>query len=412
MRIAIVHPDEDLRLMLAQLLSIDWPEADVDEFDPQAWLELAGGTRGCDVAFIDLGSKLPFPRPPTPACIGVCMAAPDDVARVRCAAVLDSRQIDRKSVAEAMKEALAARDRATHEALATSVELSDLDLTQPLAPLTEAEAADVRIKGYHVLKRIGRGGMATVYLADKQDTHETVAIKILDGELTEDDGQLKRFMQEFNLHSKIDSHHVAHIYEHGFTDDSVYIVMEYFPGGDMKPLLGKPLAPKRALGFLYQLAIALEDVHRQGVVHRDLKPQNIMFRADRSIALMDFGVSRALEWSWTLTMPGEVLGTPYYMSPEQGAATGVDARSDLYSLGAIFFEMLTGEKPYQANSLIALLYMHANDPVPTLPKEFAALQPIIDRTMAKDPKDRFASATELLDYIRERWARRTAAPTA
>ena len=408
MKLAIVDSDEDLRLLLAQLLSIGYPTTEILDFYPTEVMQNPRLIDGVSVLIVDMAATGVIAHHqnslhPGP-CIGLWREARLAAQIDGMIATLATTQITRAALEQAMKLALAELDRVTRSAIAMCTELEVLASTQPLANIGDEAPPPITIRGYKARRFIGRGAMATVYAADRLSDGHTVAIKILDADLSTDEVQVKRFMNEFSLQSKIQSVYVARIHEHGFTDDHIYIVMEYFPGGDLKRLLGTRISPRRALIFFYQLAVALEDIHRCGILHRDLKPQNIMFRADRSVVLMDFGLSRGLDFAQTLTMPGEVLGTPHYMSPEQGAATTLDARSDLYSLGAIFFEMLTGHKPYRADSLIGLLYNHANAPVPKLPSRLAVFQPVIDRTLAKAPDDRFSSAAELLDYVRHRWA--------
>ncbi|MBI4692931.1 MAG: serine/threonine protein kinase [Gammaproteobacteria bacterium] len=410
MRVAIVHSDDNVCLVLAQLVSIDAPDAEVDSFTPDNWDAKTAAVASYDVLIVDLALPWLPPAFAIPPCIAISKEPLPAVEMQKgCVASVATTALSRAAVVAAMREARRTLDREVQSAIACDATL-EMPQAEPL--VSTAAALDepvIGIKGYTAFKLIGRGGMATVYLAEREADGARVAIKILDRALSEDDIHLERFIKEFDLHSRIDSRHVARIIEHGFTDRHIYIVMEYFAGGDMKAVLGRPLRPRRAVMLLYQLGIALSDVHAHRIVHCDLKPQNIMFRSDGSAVLMDFGVSRLTERTGAQTTSGdEISGTPYYMSPEQVAGRKVDARSDLYSLGALFFEMLTGAKPYQANSWNALVYMHANLPPPKLPDPLAAFQPIIDRTMAKAPEERFASAEALLAYVRERWARASA----
>ncbi|HEY8539248.1 MAG TPA: serine/threonine-protein kinase, partial [Steroidobacteraceae bacterium] len=180
-----------------------------------------------------------------------------------------------------------------------------------------------------------------------------------------------------------------------------FIAMEYFPRGDLRSKITKPLPPAVALAYLSQMAAALEAVHEVGVLHRDLKPGNVMLRADNSLALIDFGLAKEADFKGEITGTGEIFGTPYYMSPEQGHGQSLDQRSDLYSLGVIFYEMLTNKKPYLAPTPMGVIYLHGNAPLPQLEGDLTKYQPLVDRLMAKDPADRFASARDLIDAIGE-----------
>jgi serine/threonine protein kinase len=213
-------------------------------------------------------------------------------------------------------------------------------------------------------------------------------------------------MREYRLIANINSRSVVKIYDQGTVDDRAYIAMEYFPGGDLRQKLGEPIPPGRALKLLWSIARALHSIHARGIVHRDLKPANIMFRADGSVGLVDFGVSRRKQVTGNtvgLTLTGELLGTPLYMSPEQGRGLRATPQSDLYSLGVIFHEMLTGEYPFTDKSLMVIIHKHAVDPIPRLPRILAAYQEMHDTLLAKDAADRFSSARALLSYMREKF---------
>ena len=165
--------------------------------------------------------------------------------------------------------------------------------------------------------------------------------------------------------------------------------------------------PARPLGLAaatpaawYQAAVAaLAAIHAAGVLHRDLKPGNVMMRADGSVALIDFGLAKQLSLEAEITATGEIFGTPYYMSPEQGHGRDVDARSDVYSLGVIFYEMLTGKKPYLAPTPMAVIYKHSHAPIPRLPEDLTDWQPLLERLLAKEPQDRYQSAAEICAAI-------------
>jgi serine/threonine protein kinase len=177
--------------------------------------------------------------------------------------------------------------------------------------------------------------------------------------------------------------------------------MEHFPAGDLRQRMKTPLEPATALHFLEQMASALDAIHAVGVLHRDLKPANVMLRTDGSLCLIDFGLAKANELDADLTGTREIFGTPYYMSPEQGHAELIDARSDLYSLGVVFFEMLIGRKPYTGGSAMEVIYKHKRTELPAIPPQFATYEPLLRRLLAKSPDDRFQTARSVLDAVAE-----------
>ncbi len=261
-------------------------------------------------------------------------------------------------------------------------------------------AVTVRLKGYRITQKIGSGGMTEVYLAEREADGLPIVLKILDSRGKEASEHLVRFIQEYALLCKIDHPHVIKIHDQGFSDEYAYIAMEYFERGDLRTLFGPEMTPQRALTVVQQIALALAAVHSHGIVHRDIKPENIMLRLDGSVALADFGIAKSMlkseNMGFTQTRHGDLVGTPYYMSPEQAGGKEVTARSDLYSLGVMFFEMLTSRRPFNAESLELLLAKHLNAETPALPAGHAKLQPIVNKLMAKNPDDRYASADALL----------------
>jgi class 3 adenylate cyclase len=259
------------------------------------------------------------------------------------------------------------------------------------------------IHGYHVLAKIGHGGMSTVFLAQEQSRRREVVLKVLRGRRGDDDGMWKRFFQECAILSAIENDHVVRIYDQGFGDELAYIAMEYLRGGTLRGLIDHGLTPRQALSLLSQAALGLSAIHSRGIVHRDIKPANLMLRDAGVLVLTDFGVAKRLDVTAGQTVHGEILGTPYYISPEQAQGGEITPRTDLYSLGVIFYEMLTGRRPYAGGTILEILSQHLSAPVPHLPPELAAYQPLVDGMLAKRPRDRFESADALLAAIDDVW---------
>lgn len=252
-------------------------------------------------------------------------------------------------------------------------------------------AVPQRFKGYEVIRKLGEGGMSDVFLAYSGAQKSEVVLKVLRTTQTNDSDMLRRFIQEYAVLASLSHHHIAKIYDQGFTDDYAYIAMEYLAGGDLKSEIAKRPGAKRVIDLLRQIVSALATIHSLGLVYRDLKPDNLMFRAGGELVLVDFGIVksiRANDDALVKTLHGQVVGTPYYISPEQAASKEVTHRSDFYSLGVMMYELLTAQKPYRADSLNELLARHIHGDTPQLPREHAKFQPLLACLMAKDPNDR------------------------
>ncbi|HEU0259663.1 MAG TPA: serine/threonine-protein kinase [Burkholderiales bacterium] len=255
------------------------------------------------------------------------------------------------------------------------------------------------VPGYTVVHIIGQGGQAQVFLAEREHDGLRVALKVLNRKLRNDPVFLERFVREYKLVASLNSNYVARIYDQGFSGDFPYIAMEFLPSGTLAARIREGLTARAALRIASQIAQALDTIHSHGIVHRDLKPANILFRADGRPVIVDFGLARDMRINSTLTVAGQFLATPRYMSPEQCLGNSVDARSDLYSLGAMLYEMMTGNKIYDHAHSADVIAMHVHAPVPQLTGMLSVHQPLLERLLAKNPEDRFQSAAEVIAEI-------------
>ncbi len=255
------------------------------------------------------------------------------------------------------------------------------------------------VPGYDVLKEVGRGGMASALLANRNEDGLPVILKVLRVNDAEEAVVLRRFLREFRLAAKLQHPHIVKIYERAFASDFAYIAMEYCSGGDLSEKIRAGMDVDNAVFNARCLASALGAAHAQGVIHRDVKPANVLFRSDGALVLTDFGIAKTREAAVSLTKTNALLGTPHYICPELICGSKVDHRADLYSLGVLLFEMLTGERPYKAERLMKLLDAHMNSSVPKLPNEHARFQPLLNTLMAKSPDDRYQSASEFIQAL-------------
>lgn len=263
--------------------------------------------------------------------------------------------------------------------------------------------AALRLFGYDVRRCLAEHDNVSVHVAFSAERNREVVVKVLHrgrGSLSRDEN-FESLVDEFKLLYDIDDPAVARIYDFRVTAQYCYIAMEYFADGHLGRALQTALDPLQARTITVEVAQALSIIHAAGIVHRDLKPANIMRRADGSVALIDFGISQSSLRDGTLgpSRRQRITGTPYYMSPEQARGETTDERTDLYSLGVILYQMLTGEKPYVGPDTRSILDQHCDAPVPRLPAHLGGFQPLLDRLLAKEAEQRPSSARALIETI-------------
>lgn len=405
-RVLIIDDQNDFRRLLAHHVSTGFDSPSIAEYDPVARGRLPSDFSGSAYDAVLLGD--------TPG-------SEDGLAWLR--------DLSRRNgfppiiyllsdpTAEAEEEAVAAGARATlsgrkidHIGLIDALRAAQARSGQPSRPTPRVDAAsratrfgDVSIRGYRYVNQLAENQASSVYLAESERTGEQVVLKVL--HQPPDDGSgaktFDRFLREYQIAAAIEHPNIARVHDFGVADDHAFIAMEYFPLGDLRGQIKSGIHPLRALTFLRQMAEALVVLHRAGVLHRDLKPGNVMQRDELSVALIDYGLSKHIQLDASITNSGEIFGTPYYMSPEQGHGKDTDARSDIYSLGIIYYEMLMRRKPYVAGTPMQIIYKHAHSPLPELRAEHKRFEGLLYNCIAKDPQRRYGSAEQLLDEARE-----------
>ena len=402
MRILIIDDDPDLRSLLAHYIKQNWPTWTVDEFDPlERNFPAADFPLGSYQAVIldymlGRGDGLDWlqrlkQRADCPKILFLTGAGNEIIAVRAMKAGADDYQRKQELTREKLLAAL-------HELTAG---IKEKTLSPELASRMEGHSlgAKIRIPGIKVLRLIGEGGMARVYLASREGDDDPLVVKILRREILANKLALARFMEEYSMVERIQSRHVARIYGHGNSEDHAYLVMEFFEGGDLhKRLTGKAMEPGEALRIFRELMFALGDIHEKGILHRDLKPQNLMFREDGTLAILDFGIAKDIA-AVDRTHQGEVLGTPRYMSPEQVQGRALDLRTDIYSAGVLLYQMLTGQHLFDADTAMEVAMQHLNTSPPALPEHLERYQRLLDKLLEKDREGRFRNADEVIGFL-------------
>jgi tRNA A-37 threonylcarbamoyl transferase component Bud32/FixJ family two-component response regulator len=266
-------------------------------------------------------------------------------------------------------------------------------------PEASSNSGSWRVPGYRIIKRLSESHLSAVYLAEQCDSPMLVAVKLQRiADVSNEHRQ--RFLRECELLSKLNHRSIADVIDFGVTDEYCFLALEYFPCGSLRDRLRNPVSEAEAMNYALQIGEALHVVHAADIVHRDLKPSNCMLTEDNRLVLIDFGLARSGAASLDITRPNMSVGSPYYVSPEQIEGQEPDTRCDLYSFGAVIYEMLTGQVPFRGKTVPEIIDQHRTAPIPRLPAALKKYQALIDRLLAKKPADRFASAQEVIVSLR------------
>lgn len=255
---------------------------------------------------------------------------------------------------------------------------------------------NIVIPGYDIEGEIGEGAMASVYLATQRSLERKVALKVMAAALAADPSFCERFLREGKTLARLSHPHTVTIHDIGNVGELYYMAMEYLPNGTLKERIAAGLTPEQGVTLIRQIASALGYAHAQGLVHRDVKPANILFRADGTAVLSDFGIAKSLDDRTQFTQAGFAVGTPSYMSPEQARGQEIDGRADLYALGVVLYEILVGKLPYNGTDALSTALAHLTEPLPELPVHHGRYQGVLRKLLAKDPAERFPDAAALL----------------
>ncbi|MCP3670799.1 MAG: serine/threonine protein kinase [Gammaproteobacteria bacterium] len=259
----------------------------------------------------------------------------------------------------------------------------------------------MNIDGYTLEKPIGKGGMAMVYLAVQESLARPVALKIMNPIYSDSAEFSARFLGEGRLLAAACHPNIITIHDIGISNGYHFISMEYVKGGDLRNKLNAGVTPETATNYIETIASCLSVAHEAFIVHRDIKPANILFREDGTLLLTDFGIAKQLTSNSDLTVTGSMVGSPYYLSPEQAQGEVIDGRADIYSLGVLYYEMLTGEKPFKGKSDVDIAIKHITKDLPRLSDSLSAYRDILECMTQKDPRKRFPSCKSLLQALKE-----------
>lgn len=411
-RIAVIDSAYGSRTLISLFLRQRWPNAVIDAIDPftetmhglhsfvapDANLLIIGSIGAVDEAESMLAKLRMRPEPPGV----ILLISPELEAHAPALAVAGAHAV-------LLRDALSSRDlldaasrlmrQEGEPPLQTDPAHAQLPspATRGSFPITvKGVRHDVALERFRLLGKLAGNEHNHVFYAERLRDRKRAVLKVMNGTPLDERKLLHRFIDLYVYLNAKAERSIVKVLDVGIAEDYPYMAFEYLSSGDLRRAMHEPMAARDALRILKLIVKALAVLHADRLAHVDVKPENVFFRDDGSIVLIDFTLATHFGSIAGMKSPGEVMGTPYYMSPEHGQGLPVDGRADLYGAGVVFYEMLTGEKPYQAESAAALIYRHIHDEIPLLPLRLRQFQPILDRLLAKRAEERFQSAQELL----------------
>lgn len=401
LKFLIIDDSADFQVLLKAYISADFPDSIIDTVDGIATDDEVRQLipKNYDAVFLDYQME---------GRDGLTLLRDMRNLGMRVPTILLTAYGDEKLAVRAMREGAydyLPKGTLTRESFSMALE-EVLDLTVEKTGITAPVIRPVKfghnivVRGYRPIQLLGKGGNASAFLAENEQTQEQVVLKIMSLENV-DETDVIRFTQEFEIMSETDHPHIGKIHGQGFDENVMFMIMEYLSGGSLKDKLPKikEQEDRELLTIVRQIASALGQTHEAGIIHRDVKPANIMFRENGDAVLIDYGAAKGMSDTGQLTQMGQAIGTPYYMSPEQVSGDVAVPQSDVYGLGVIFYEMMCGVKPYASTNLSNVLFSHLKADIPDLFGARIKYQPMLEKMMAKDIADRFAKMDDLIEVI-------------
>jgi DNA-binding NarL/FixJ family response regulator len=407
-RVLLIDRDARFRHEVTGIFASTWPGSSIEHYDPDVSGRPGPGFALSEFDLVILDNRLGAEdgldwlrdftaRPGCPPTVMLAGQGSENVAvramKLGAYDYLPKQLLTKESLEQIVTQALGSRGPRSARA----------DATQDLHGQRQTAGAGgpPQIDGYRLVREVGSGAVSRVYLMQPEAGGAPVIAKVLFEHLLHDSDFLERFLREYQILGRIRSPYVGKVFGYGFSDNSAYLLMEYLSGGDVRAYFtGNYVDQVRILRIFRQVLTALKDIHAAGVIHRDLKPHNVMFREDQSLAMVDFGIAKLADLPG-ITLEGTLLGTPIYMSPEVIRGLPADPRSDLYSAGVMLYQMIAKSPPFNGTAAMDIIEQHLNAAPPPLPRAHDEFQPLIDTLLAKDPDARPASAGAALKLIEE-----------